>query len=130
MRRLGMLLSLCLLAATPARAGDGDGGRAIVESIEIVIAESFPVQVFAVLRGHLNDGCTKITDIHSSGPVGGLFHIGILTQRPPEALCTQALVPFEHSVGLKAHGLPAGTYTVIANGVHASFTLRQDNILK
>ncbi len=124
MKRGTALFFILLSAAGPSWAG---GGRATVESIEIVIAESFPVQVFAILRGHLGDGCTEITGITSRGPEDNRFDIEITTQRPPGAMCTQALVPFEHNVPIEAYGLPAGDYEVVADGVSASFTLRQDN---
>ncbi len=124
MKPRAALFFVLLSAAGPAWAG---GGHATVESIEIAIAESFPVQVFAILRSHLGDGCTEITGITSRGPVDNRFDIDIATQRPPEAMCTQALVPFEHNVPIPAYGLPAGDYEVVAGEASASFTLRQDN---
>ncbi len=124
MKRMAALGFILLFAAGPAWAG---GGRATVESIEMVIAESFPVQVFAILRGHLGDGCTEISGITSRGPVDNRFDIDITTQRPPEAMCTQALVPFQHNVPIHAYGLLAGDYEVVAGEASASFTLLQDN---
>lgn len=127
MKPMAALFFILLSAAGPAWAG---GGRATVESIEIVIAVSFPVQVFALLRGHLGDGCTEITGITSRGPVGNRFDIEITTRRPADAICTQALVPFQHNVRIEAYGLPAGDYEVVAGSVSASFMLRQDNKLQ
>ncbi len=124
MKSMAALFFILLFAAGPSWAG---GGGATVASIEIVIAESFPVQVFAILRGHLSDGCTEITGIAARGPLDNRFDIEITTQRPPDAMCTQALVPFERNVPIDAYGLPAGNYDVVAGGVSASFTLRQDN---
>ncbi len=124
MKPMAALFFILLASAGPAWAG---GGRATVESIEIVLAESFPVQVFAVLRGHLGDGCTEITGIASRGPLDNRFDIDITTQRPPDAFCTQALVPFEHNIPIDAYGLPPGDYEVVAGDASASFTLQQDN---
>lgn len=126
MKRWAGLLFMLLFIAGPAWAG---GGRATVASIEIVIAVSFPVQVFAILRGHLNDGCTKIAGITSRGPEDNRFDIEITTQRPSDMMCTQALVPFQHNVPIQAYGLLAGDYEVVAGEARASFTLRQDNKL-
>lgn len=123
MKRIMALFFVLLFATAPVRADE----RVTVESIEILIAESFPVQVFAILRGHLSDGCTEITDVSASGPVDNRFHIEITTQRPPDAICTQALVSFERNVPINAYGLLAGDYEVAAGGVSASFTLHQDN---
>lgn len=43
--------------------------------------------------------------------------------RGPDAICTQALVPFETTVALDVVGLPAGTCWVIAGDQCKSFTL-------
>ncbi len=123
MTRMAVLFCVLLCAVAPAQADE----RATVESIDILIAESFPVQVFALLRGYVGDGCTKITGITSRGPVGRTFYIDITTHRPPGAICTQVLIAFERNVPLGAYGLAAGTYEVIAGGARASFTLQQDN---
>ncbi len=83
MKRRTAALCAVMLVVAPAWAG---GGRATVESIEILIAESFPVQVFAVLHGYLSDGCTKIAGSASRGPQDNRFDTEIATQRPPEAM--------------------------------------------
>ena len=127
MKRLAASLLVLVIAAGPAWAG---GGRATVDSIEIIIATSFPVQVFAVLRGYLSDGCTAISSIDARGPLASRFHIEITTERPAEALCTLALVPFERNVPLGVYGLPKGTYEAVSGNVRASFTLHQDNNLQ
>ena len=127
MERMAAFVFMLFFAAGPAWAG---GGRATVESIEILIAASFPVQVFAVLHGYLGDGCTKISDVTARGPVANRFHIEITTERPAGALCTLALVPFEHKLPLDVYGLPKGTYEVVAGSVSAPFMLLQDNKLQ
>ncbi|MDL5502719.1 MAG: hypothetical protein QSU88_05835, partial [Candidatus Methanoperedens sp.] len=38
-------------------------GNATVESIEIMVLESFPVQIKVNASGYLSDGCTKIDEI-------------------------------------------------------------------
>jgi len=100
--------------------------EATVESIEILILESFPVQVHVNVTGYLGDGCTTLNDIETTQE-GDTFLVHITTQRPTEAMCTQQLVGFEESVALDVEGLPAGTYTVDVNGVTDTFTLEMDN---
>jgi inhibitor of cysteine peptidase len=100
----------------------------IVETIEIVFLESFPLQVHAVLKGNLPDGCTIIKETETDSN-GNSFFISINTQRPVDAVCTQALVPFEEFVPLDVYGLPAGIYQVISQEANAEFTFTQDNIL-
>lgn len=105
-------------------------GMADVEEIDILIMESFPVQVAVVARGHLRDGCTEIDEVRRKFDVEtNTFSVEITTARPTEAVCTQALEPFEERISLDVHGLPAGTYTVDVNGVTDTFTLDVDNVL-
>ena len=103
-------------------------GEAEVDEVTLMIMESFPVQVSAVAKGNLRDGCTEIDEIHTSFDEDSrTFEVEITTVRDAEAVCTQALVPFEERVELDVRGIPAGTYTVDVNGVRETFTLDVDN---
>lgn len=101
-------------------------GDAMVESIDIMIMESFPVQVSMHVTGYLGDGCTTLGDITTKQD-GETFSVHIFTERPADMMCTQQLVGFEENVALDVVGLPAGTYTVDVNGVTNTFTLDMDN---
>ncbi len=102
-------------------------GQAQVESIEIMILESFPVQIHASIAGYLGDGCTTLGSITTTQE-GNTFFVQVTTQRPAEAMCTQQLVGFQESVVLDVYGLAAGTYTIDANGVTNTFVLEMDNV--
>lgn len=105
-------------------------GRAPVASVALQIAESFPVQIIAVVDGELPDGCTTINRITQSRDVDARrLRVDVSTARPEGMICTQALVAYEEHVQLEVLGLPAGTYTVDANGTVATFVLEQDNAL-
>ena len=101
---------------------------AIIDKVEIIILESFPVQVRADITGQLNDGCTSLDDVAVTY-ADTVFTIDATTQRPADGFCTQALRPFSESVELGVLGLKAGTYTVIVNDFQTSFTLDIDNSL-
>ena len=106
-------------------------GMAVVEEIEILLMESFPVQVTVVARGYLRDGCTDIDEIRQRfDPTTNTFVIEITTVRPTDAVCIQALEPFEERISLDAYGRPAGTYTVDVNGATGTFDLDVDNALQ
>jgi len=105
------------------------GESAFVETADALILESFPLQVNIRITGNLPDGCTMIYQTESK-QVGNLFNVKILTLREKEAMCTQALVPFEISVPLDVLGLPAGTYQVMVYDVITEFTFTQDNIIQ
>jgi hypothetical protein len=109
-------------------------GLAPVSSVSLRISESFPVQVAAVVRGSLPDGCTKIDAVtQTRDPAEKRLQVTITTLRPQDQACTEAEVPYEETVPLDVLGLPAGTYTVVVNdaadGGTASFTLEADNLL-
>ena len=101
--------------------------QAQVETIEILILESFPVQIQVHATGYLGDGCTTLGDI-TTRQESNMFFVTIATQRPAEAICTQIAAVFEENFALDVYGLPAGTYTVDVNGVTNSFTLDIDNV--
>jgi inhibitor of cysteine peptidase len=96
-----------------------------VEEIEIVILESFPVQVQVIARGNLPDPCTEISEVLQERE-GDIFFITIKTYRSP-GFCIQVIATFEETIPLEVYGLPADTYTVDVNGVQGTFDLEVDN---
>lgn len=115
---------------------DGDGTEyiirdAVVDDIEILMMESFPLQVSVVATGYVPDGCTVI-DQENIGVTrdGTTFYISLKTKRPADAMCTQALEPFEVTIPLDVYGLEAGVYTVDVNGVTDTFEFTMDNVIE
>lgn len=102
-------------------------GVANVDSIEVLILESFPVQIEIKARGSLPNGCTTIDNV-SIDRAGNEFNVAIATLQDAGQVCTQALVPFEETIPLDVEGLPAGSYQVNVNGRTGSFTLSVDNV--
>jgi hypothetical protein len=112
-------------APTPD-AGDDTTGAAYIEALQVSVLESFPVQVQATVSGNLSDSCTAIAAATAQRN-GQSFQIQIEATRDTEAVCTQALVPFDRTIQLDVQGLPAGTYTVTAGGLSETFMLAADN---
>lgn len=102
-------------------------GTAQIETVEILMLESFPVQINVHVTGWLGDGCTTLGEI-TQVREENTFKISLPTQRPADAICTQQLVGFEQTLPLDVAGLPKGTYTVDVNGVTQTFTLDVDNV--
>lgn len=134
---LAILVAPCApMTATPSPIPTEDptevpatASVAVVKSIEILILESFPVQVNEVIRGDLPDaGCTMIASVNQVRE-GNTFKLTLVTTTDPLALCAQALTPFEQVVALDVRDLPAGQYTVSAGGVEETFELSVDNSL-
>jgi len=105
------------------------GERAIIESADPMFLESFPLQVRVQITGSLPDGCTTVYRVESTRE-GNRFTVWIFTLRERDAMCTQALVPFDVSVPLDVFGLPAGTYRVMVYDFNTEFTFTQDNIIQ
>jgi len=105
------------------------GEDAVVETLEILLMESFPLQARAVVSGYLPDGCTELVEVNVTQQ-GNAFVITLVTRRPTgDVVCTMALEFFEESIALDIEGLDAGTYSVIAQDQQAQFTLDVDNVL-
>ena len=105
--------------------------QATVESIDIVLKKSFPVQVDVLVNGNLPDGCTSLGDIKQQ-LVGSTFNINLETRKlkDGDVMCTQALVPFEKNNALEnVVGITAGEYSVNVNGVIKKFTMDVDNYI-
>lgn len=115
-------------ATTPTPTGLLVTGTAVVEDIDILILESFPVQVHVVARGYTPDGCTEI-DQALVERQDDTFRVTITTVRPANVACIDIIRPFEQTIPLDVLGLPAGTYSVDVNGVRGTFTLATDNVL-
>lgn len=142
MKKFPLLLSLLVLSGliltacqpgtpTPTPGGGQDiitGHEATVESLEVLILESFPVQVHAVVSGYLSDGCLSLAEITAERK-GETFTVTLTTTRPAgEVACTQVIVPFEETIPLDVYGLDAGKYYVVAQEQTATFTLDVDNV--
>lgn len=101
-------------------------GLAGVETVEVLVLESFPVRVNVKINGYLPDGCTELGEVSVSRN-DNVFEVVLPTIRPEEMMCTQALKPFEKVVGLDVVGLKKGTYTVLVHGQEEKFELEVDN---
>ncbi len=102
--------------------------EAMVEGIEILLLESFPIQVHVVAQGNLPDSCTEIAEVTEERD-GDTFRVTITTSRPADAMCAAVLIPFEEVIALDVVGLPAGVYTVNVNGVSDTFEFTVDNVM-
>jgi len=130
----GVMLSACqpdTPPATPASDLVIEQGKGVtVESLEVMILESFPVQVNAIVSGYFSDGCTTLEKIDVERETDQIFTINIVTRRPSgDVSCTMAIVPFEETVALDVAGLPAGEYTVKYKDLSETFTLDIDNVI-
>ncbi|MDK2892582.1 MAG: inhibitor of cysteine peptidase [Methanohalophilus sp.] len=111
--------------------GDYVYGTAVVENVQVMILESFPVQVHLSVSGYLPDGCTEIDEDGIKELRDGFnYTVNIPTKRPADAICTQAIVPYNINVPLDVYGIEKGSYTVNVNGFRTTFELQVDNVIE
>jgi len=112
------------------------GPPAFVEEIEILIMESFPVQVNVVAKGYLPNPCRRIGRIDVARTFYGDFGITINTLIDSDLrACVQMIVQFEEVIPLNVTGHRAGIYKVTFNNpdnstISANFELQHDNFVK
>lgn len=102
-------------------------GTANIESIEIQLVETFPIEVNVLVKGILPDECTVVDNISRSRQ-GGNLRVFLTTTRPAGATCNQTAIRFEELIALDVEGLPAGIYVVEVNGKKGTFTFQKDNV--
>ena len=89
-----------------------------IQEIEVLLAESDPVQVTVAVTGWLPDSCTAHHETHQ-GREGNTITIQITTIRPKDLACATVVTEYQEQVFIGT--LPAGDYTVIVNGVEQEF---------
>jgi hypothetical protein len=98
--------------------GDDQLRRSVVhldlEASEILIMESFPVQVNVILRGSLPDPCHELRIIPSEPDEDKKINLEVYSLADPSQACITVIEPFEATVSLGS--FPQGTYTILVNG--------------
>ncbi|MBP2030860.1 inhibitor of cysteine peptidase [Methanohalophilus levihalophilus] len=125
--------SMAVIAVNAGDDQEGDfiSGTAVVEDVQVLILESFPVQVHLSVSGYLPDGCTEVYEDGINEQRDGFnYTVEIPTKRPADMACTEAIVPYTVNVPIDVYGIEKGTYTVDVNGVQTTFELQMDNIIE
>lgn len=85
----------------------------VVESVDVLILESFPMQLDLVVRGYQPDGCEFPVIVEQSRE-GNLITVHIYRQVPPDVMCTMMLVPYEETIRLDG-GFEGGSFEIRVN---------------
>ena len=92
-------------------------GNAFVNEASLMIAESFPVQIFITITGDLPDPCHSLLVEIAEPDRDDQIHITVSSyQADSELMCIQVLEPFEERISLPTENLPDGSYTIFVNG--------------
>ena len=96
-----------------------EGDLLQIDSVDVLILESFPVQVNVVVRGTVPDACTQIGQV-TQQRTDNQIEITVATTRDPNAFCAQVLTTVEETIAIPGD-FPPGDYAVTVNGVTESF---------
>lgn len=98
----------------------GDRSPAYVNDVEIVLLESYPVQVRAIVQGDLPTPCHQL-DWEVSDPEDDRIELEVYSTFDPEAVCAQVLEPFEETIDVGS--FETGEYVLVVNGEEHPFTI-------
>lgn len=99
-----------------------------IQHLEMMIAESFPIQVNAVIQGRLLDSCTEL-DQFDVEKQSDTFTITLKTRQRADTNCHPTTRTFERMIPLEVAGLRAGVYTVKLDDKTTIFELAVDNVV-
>ena len=128
---ISLILTDLILAACVPLVGTSDGNgnatlqpqttvrEAQVQNVTVEVISASPPQVNAVVKGSLSESCATLAP-SSVSYADNVFEIKVYAVSPTDRGCAQVTTPFETVIPLDVSSKPAGTYTVIANGVNQS----------
>jgi hypothetical protein len=89
-------------------------GNVYIDHSELLIMESYPIQVALVLKGSLPTPCNQLRVIARQPDEQNQIQVDVYSVSDPAQACIQVLEPLEANIGLGS--FPAGHYTVRVNG--------------
>jgi len=94
--------------------GNMSRGEAFIESHELIIMESYPLQIRLMVSGNLPTPCHQLQVKVEEPDEQGRIYVELYSLVDPEVICIQVLEPFENEIPLGPY--PNGSYTVLLNG--------------
>lgn len=93
-------------------------GNAYINSAELIIMESYPIQVMLSLTGDLPTPCQEFTFTVADPDEENQIHVEVYSLGEEGAICIQVLEPFEENISISSLDTPFedGSYSVWVNG--------------
>lgn len=85
------------------------------DSRDLLIAESYPVQIFLHITGNLPTPCHEFRSQVAEPDEQNRIYVTAWSESDPGAVCVQMLEPFDENLPIPMEGAE-GTYTVYLNG--------------
>ena len=96
-------------------------GPAYIDSVELLMLESWPVQVHAQVKGNLPTPCHRVAWDVSDPDASGRIVLDIHSTTDADVICVEVLEPFEQSISIGS--FTSGSYVLVVNGVEYPFTI-------
>jgi inhibitor of cysteine peptidase len=98
------------------QAGDSNfsRGNVFIDSIDMLIMESYPIQVGLVLKGSLPTPCNQLRVVVNPPDEQNRIQIEAYSVIDPAQMCVQVLEPLDANIMLGS--FPTGHYSVWVNG--------------
>jgi inhibitor of cysteine peptidase len=120
--------------ASPPNGPGGDGttttrpstpgavrGPVYVDSVDVLLLESYPVQVRALVKGTLPTPCHRLAWDLSGPDAQGRINLDVYSTADADVICIQVLEPFEQSIDVGSY--TGGSFVLVVNGVEYPFTI-------
>lgn len=113
---IAIFLAACAPTAVVNPTPDGEKGPVFVSSAELLIMESFPVQVRLHITGDLPTPCHRFQAEVFEPDAENRIDVTAYSLVNSDLMCAQVLKPFDESVSISMSGQAGGTYAVYLNG--------------
>lgn len=100
----------------PVDLSDKVRGNVYINKIDILIMESYPIQVALSIDGELPTPCNHFVSSISDPNNKNEIHVELYSVSDPKEDCIQVLEPISVNVPIHMDGAPDGTYTIWVNG--------------
>ena len=120
---VSLVSASCARSAMPVSPSDRNVGAPAtlqVDDVVVLIAESYPAQVFVRVKGSLPDSCSAVDRITQSRD-GNAVTVTIAIERTAGS-CGPVAQPLDLSVRLNG-GFESGRYTVVVSGIERTFRI-------
>jgi inhibitor of cysteine peptidase len=128
-----LILSSCLGVqpgvSSPPSGGSSDGdvgtgmfkSYTVIENVDVLILESFPMQLHLQVTGHQPDGCEVPVTIEQRREGNEVF-VDVYREMSAAMACPAMVIPYEGKIALEG-GFESGTYTIHVNDFVKEITI-------
>ncbi len=110
---------ILLASCSPVQpTGEPTGGVVYINNTDLLIMESYPVQISLHVTGDLPTPCHFFNYSYQIGSANDRFRIEVSawSKSDPGAVCAQVLEPFEINIPIPMEDAAEGSYSVWLNG--------------